>query len=42
MLIKMLKKHFFNLCIDDMAAFDRTKLLCLKTNTYFALCQGLL
>ena len=26
----MLKKHFFNLCIDDMAAYDRIKLLCVK------------
>ena len=26
----MLKKHFFNLCINDMAAYDRIKLLCLK------------
>ena len=24
-----------------MAAFDRIKLLCVKKNTYFALCQGL-
>ena len=30
MLIKMLKKHFFNLCIDDMAAYDRIKLFCVK------------
>ena len=41
MLIGMLKKHFFNLCINDMAAFDRIKLSCLKKYTYFTLCQGL-
>ena len=36
----MLKEHFFILCINDMAAFDRIKLLCLKKK-YFALYQGL-
>ena len=30
MLIEMLRKHFFNLCINDMAAYDRIKLLCVK------------
>ena len=30
MLIEMLKKHFFNLRINDMAASDRIKLLCVK------------
>ena len=30
MLTEMLKKHFFNLCINDMAAYDQIKLLCLK------------
>ena len=39
MLIGMLKEHFFNLCINDVAVFDRIKLLCLKK--YFTLCQGL-
>ena len=29
MLIEMLKTHFFNLDIHDMAAFDRIKLFCL-------------
>ena len=29
MLTEMLKKHFLS-CINDMAAFDRIKLLCLK------------
>ena len=27
---EMLKKHFFILCINDMATFDRIKLLCFK------------
>ena len=39
MLTEMLKEHFFILYINDMAAFDRIKLLCLKK--YFALYQGL-
>ena len=30
MLTEMLKEHFFILYINDMAAFDRIKLLCLK------------
>ena len=30
MLIEMFKKHFFNFCIGDMAAYDRIKLLCVK------------
>ena len=33
MLIEMLKKHFFNLYISDMAAFDRIELFCLITLT---------
>ena len=41
MLTEMLKEHFFILCINDMAAFDRIKLSCFKKNTYFALYQGL-
>ena len=42
MLTEMLKEHFFILCINDIAAFDRIKFLCLKKkNTYFALYQGL-
>ena len=30
MLTEMLKEHFFILCINDIAAFDRIKFLCLK------------
>ena len=30
MLIEILKKHFVNLCINDTAAINQTKLLCLK------------
>ena len=42
MLIEMLKKHFFNLCINDMAAYDRIKLLCVKKYLLCTLSRSLL
>ena len=40
MFIGMLKKHFFNLCINDMAAFDRIKFLCLKKYLLYTLSRS--
>ena len=40
MLIGMLKKHIFNLCINDMAVFDRIKLLCLKKYLLYTLSRS--
>ena len=37
MLIEMLKKHFLNLYIIDMAAFDQISFLHLKKNLLFTL-----
>ena len=37
MLIELLKKHFFNSCINDMAAFHRIKWFCLIKFTLHSL-----